>query len=93
MVRDAYCCLSGQLDSRSKLRNVENLCLAGLDITDTSLKLIIKHMPSLSQLDLSYCNHITDQSVNILTAAGTTTRDSLTHINLSGIAGSTKALT
>uniref|UniRef100_A0A672P4M1 Lysine-specific demethylase 2B n=1 Tax=Sinocyclocheilus grahami TaxID=75366 RepID=A0A672P4M1_SINGR len=73
----------GQLDSRSKLRNVENLCLAGLDITDVSLKLIIKHMPSLSQLDLSYCNHITDQSVNILTAAGTTTRDSLTHINLS----------
>uniref|UniRef100_A0A8C2F8W8 Lysine-specific demethylase 2B n=1 Tax=Cyprinus carpio TaxID=7962 RepID=A0A8C2F8W8_CYPCA len=73
----------GQLDSRSKLRNVENLYLAGLDITDTSLKLIIKHIPSLSQLDLSYCNHITDQSVNILTAAGTTTRDSLTHINLS----------
>ncbi|XP_056593131.1 lysine-specific demethylase 2B isoform X1 [Triplophysa dalaica] len=73
----------GQLDSRSKLRNVEDLCLAGLDITDTSLKLIIRHMPSLSRLDLSYCNHITDQSVNILTAAGTTTRDSLTHINLS----------
>uniref|UniRef100_A0A8C1Z0K5 Lysine-specific demethylase 2B n=1 Tax=Cyprinus carpio TaxID=7962 RepID=A0A8C1Z0K5_CYPCA len=70
-------------NSRSKLRNVENLYLAGLDITDTSLKLIIKHIPSLSQLDLSYCNHITDQSVNILTAAGTTTRDSLTHINLS----------
>lgn len=42
-------------------------------------------MPSLSRLDLSYCNHITDQSVNILTAAGTTTRDSLTHINLSGM--------
>uniref|UniRef100_A0A672KD59 Lysine-specific demethylase 2B n=1 Tax=Sinocyclocheilus grahami TaxID=75366 RepID=A0A672KD59_SINGR len=81
----------GQLDSRSKLRNVENLCLAGLDITDTSLKLIIKHMPSLSQLDLSYCNHITDQSVNILTAAGTTTRDSLTHINLSGIGYGSKS--
>ncbi|XP_051971872.1 lysine-specific demethylase 2B isoform X3 [Xyrauchen texanus] len=73
----------GQLDSRSKLRNVDDLCLAGLDITDTSLKLIIKHMPLLSRLDLSYCNHINDQSVNILTAAGTTTRDSLTHINLS----------
>ncbi|XP_055063729.2 lysine (K)-specific demethylase 2Bb isoform X2 [Misgurnus anguillicaudatus] len=73
----------GHLDSRSKLRNVEDLCLVGLDITDTSLKLIIKHMPSLSRLDLSYCNHITDQSVNILTAAGTTTRDSLTHVNLS----------
>lgn len=64
---------------------MEDLSLAGLDITDESLKLIMKHMPSLSQLDLSYCNHITDQSVNILTAAGTTTRDSLTHINLSGM--------
>lgn len=75
---------AGQLDNRSKLRNVEDLRLAGLDITDTSLRLIIRYMPSLSKLDLSYCNHVTDQSVNILTAAGTTTRDSLTDINLSG---------
>uniref|UniRef100_H3CUK9 Uncharacterized protein n=1 Tax=Tetraodon nigroviridis TaxID=99883 RepID=H3CUK9_TETNG len=73
----------GQLDNRSKLRNVEELRLAGLDITDTTLRLIIRYMPSLSKLDLSYCNHVTDQSVNILTAAGTTTRDSLTDINLS----------
>ncbi|XP_053741273.1 lysine-specific demethylase 2B isoform X1 [Synchiropus splendidus] len=73
----------GQLDNRSKLRNVEDFRLAGLDITDTSLRLIIRYMPLLSKLDLSYCNHITDQSVNILTAAGTTTRDSLTDINLS----------
>uniref|UniRef100_A0A7N8WW23 Lysine-specific demethylase 2B n=1 Tax=Mastacembelus armatus TaxID=205130 RepID=A0A7N8WW23_9TELE len=73
----------GQLDNRSKLRNVEDLRLSGLDITDTSLRLIIRYMPLLSKLDLSYCNHVTDQSVNILTAAGTTTRDSLTDINLS----------
>nr|XP_057907996.1 lysine-specific demethylase 2B isoform X1 [Doryrhamphus excisus] len=73
----------GQLDNRSKLRNVEDIRLAGLDITDATLRLIIRHMPSLSKLDLSYCNHVTDQSVNILTAAGTTTRDSLTDINLS----------
>lgn len=76
--------ISGQLDNRSKMRNVEDLRLAGLDITDTSLRLIIRYMPLLSKLDLSYCNHVTDQSVNILTAAGTTTRDSLTDINLSG---------
>lgn len=63
---------------------MEELRLAGLDITDTTLRLIIRYMPSLSKLDLSYCNHVTDQSVNILTAAGTTTRDSLTDINLSG---------
>lgn len=74
----------GQLDNRSKLRNVEDLRLAGLDITDTSLRLIIRYMPSLSKLDLSYCNHVNDQSVNALTAAGTTTRDSLTDVNLSG---------
>ncbi|CAG5867425.1 unnamed protein product [Menidia menidia] len=75
--------IDSQLDNRSKLRNVEDLRLAGLDITDTSLRLIIRYMPVLSKLDLSYCNHVTDQSVNILTAAGTTTRDSLTDINLS----------
>lgn len=80
-----YLIPSGQLDNRSKLRNVEELRLAGLDITDTTLRLIIRYMPSLSKLDLSYCNHVTDQSVNILTAAGTTTRDSLTDINLSGM--------
>uniref|UniRef100_A0A8D3EDD2 Lysine-specific demethylase 2B-like n=1 Tax=Scophthalmus maximus TaxID=52904 RepID=A0A8D3EDD2_SCOMX len=73
----------GQLDNRCKLRNVEDLRLAGLDITDTSLRLICRQMPLLSRLDLSYCNHINDQSVNLLTAAGTTTRDSLTEINLS----------
>lgn len=75
---------TGQLDNRCKLRNVEDLRLAGLDITDTSLRLISRQMPLLSNLDLSYCNHINDQSVNLLTAAGTTTRDSLTEINLSG---------
>ncbi|XP_064210171.1 lysine-specific demethylase 2B-like isoform X3 [Anguilla rostrata] len=73
----------GQIDNRSKLRNVVELRLSGLDITDSSLRLIIRHLPSLSRLDLSYCNHITDQSINILTAVGTTTRDSLTEINLS----------
>ncbi|CDQ65627.1 unnamed protein product [Oncorhynchus mykiss] len=73
----------GQLDNRCKLRNILDLRLAGLDITDASLRLIIRHMPLLSRLDLSYCNHINDHSVNLLTAAGTTTRDSLTEINLS----------
>ncbi|KAK0152098.1 Lysine-specific demethylase 2B [Merluccius polli] len=73
----------GQLDNRCKLRNVVELRLAGLDITDSSLRLISRQMPQLSRLDLSYCNHVNDQSVNLLTAAGTTTRDSLTEINLS----------
>ncbi|XP_075835678.1 lysine-specific demethylase 2B isoform X4 [Microtus pennsylvanicus] len=73
----------GQMDNRSKLRNIVELRLAGLDITDASLRLIIRHMPLLSKLHLSYCNHVTDHSINLLTAVGTTTRDSLTEINLS----------
>ncbi|XP_053328609.1 lysine-specific demethylase 2B isoform X2 [Spea bombifrons] len=73
----------GQIDNRSKLRNIVDLRLAGLDITDASLRLMIRHMPLLSKLDLSYCNHVTDQSINLLTAVGTSTRDSLSEINLS----------
>lgn len=79
-----HLCPTGQLDNRCKLRNVQDLRLAGLDITDASLRLISQQMPLLASLDLSYCNHVNDQSVNLLTAAGTTTRDSLTEINLSG---------
>ncbi|XP_040202831.1 lysine-specific demethylase 2B isoform X3 [Rana temporaria] len=73
----------GQIDNRSKLRNIIELRLAGLDITDATLRLMIRHMPLLSKLDLSYCNHVTDQSINLLTAVGTSTRDSLSEINLS----------
>uniref|UniRef100_A0A4W3HBC5 Lysine demethylase 2B n=1 Tax=Callorhinchus milii TaxID=7868 RepID=A0A4W3HBC5_CALMI len=73
----------GQIDNRSKLRNVMDLRLGGLDVTDSTLRLIIRHMPLLAKLDLSYCNHLTDQSMNLLTAVGSSTRDSLTEINLS----------
>ncbi|XP_073442081.1 lysine-specific demethylase 2B isoform X4 [Dendrobates tinctorius] len=73
----------GQMDNRSKLRNITELRLAGLDITDTSLRLMIRHMPLLSKLDLSFCNHVTDQSINLLTAVGTSTRDSLSEVILS----------
>ncbi|XP_035753885.1 lysine-specific demethylase 2A [Egretta garzetta] len=55
-------------DNRSKLRNMIDFRLAGLDITDATLRLIIRHMPLLSRLDLSHCNHLTDQSGKLLTA-------------------------
>nr|XP_060641943.1 lysine-specific demethylase 2B isoform X3 [Anolis sagrei ordinatus] len=77
----------GQIDNRSKLRNITELRLSGLDITDASLRLIIRHMPLLSRLNLSYCNHMTDQSINLLTAVGTPTRDSLTEVILQGTWG------
>ncbi|XP_029430803.1 lysine-specific demethylase 2A isoform X2 [Rhinatrema bivittatum] len=71
-------------DNRSKLRNMTDFRLAGLDITDATLRLIIRHMPLLSRLDLSHCCHLTDQSVNLLTAVGSSTRNSLTELNLAG---------
>lgn len=71
-------------DNRSKLRNMIDFRLAGLDITDATLRLIIRHMPLLSRLDLSHCNHLTDQSANLLTAVGSSTRNSLTELNMAG---------
>ncbi|XP_067864103.1 lysine-specific demethylase 2B-like isoform X2 [Heptranchias perlo] len=77
-------CRVGQNDNQSKLWNLTEFHLAGLDITDSSLALIIRHMPMLNKLDLSQCNHVTDQSITLLTAAGSSTRETLTEINLSG---------
>ncbi|KAJ8271232.1 hypothetical protein COCON_G00100910 [Conger conger] len=55
-------------DNRSKLRNMQSFRLAGLEISDSTLRLIIRHMPLLARLDLAHCRGITDQSVNLLTA-------------------------
>ncbi|XP_063291047.1 lysine-specific demethylase 2A isoform X1 [Pelobates fuscus] len=71
-------------DSRSKLRLLTDLRLSGLDISDVTLRLIIRHCPVLSKLDLSHCPLLSDQSVNLLTAVGSSTRSSLTHIHLAG---------
>ncbi|XP_061101235.1 lysine (K)-specific demethylase 2Aa isoform X1 [Conger conger] len=71
-------------DNRSKLRNMQSFRLAGLEISDSTLRLIIRHMPLLARLDLAHCRGITDQSVNLLTAVGSSTRNTLTEINLAG---------
>ncbi|XP_069047463.1 lysine-specific demethylase 2A isoform X2 [Lepisosteus oculatus] len=71
-------------DNHSKLRNMVSFRLSGLEVSDATLRLIIRHMPLLSRLDLSHCRLITDQSVNLLTAVGSSTRNTLTEINLGG---------
>uniref|UniRef100_A0A3B3Q5P2 [histone H3]-dimethyl-L-lysine(36) demethylase n=1 Tax=Paramormyrops kingsleyae TaxID=1676925 RepID=A0A3B3Q5P2_9TELE len=71
-------------NNRSKLRNLLSFRLSGLEISDSTLRLIIRHMPLLTQLDLSHCRGITDQSVNLLSAVGSSTRNTLTEINLAG---------
>uniref|UniRef100_A0A8C7GE54 [histone H3]-dimethyl-L-lysine(36) demethylase n=1 Tax=Oncorhynchus kisutch TaxID=8019 RepID=A0A8C7GE54_ONCKI len=69
---------------RSRLRGCVALRLAGLDISDSTLRLILRHMPLLERLDLAHCRDLTDQSICLLTATGTNTRNTLTEINLAG---------
>nr|XP_046261612.1 lysine-specific demethylase 2A isoform X5 [Scatophagus argus] len=71
-------------DNRSQLRTMHSLRLAGLDISDSTLRLVIRHMPHLTKLDLSHCNSLTDHSINLLTAVGSSTRNTLTELNLGG---------
>uniref|UniRef100_A0A3B5L4D4 [histone H3]-dimethyl-L-lysine(36) demethylase n=1 Tax=Xiphophorus couchianus TaxID=32473 RepID=A0A3B5L4D4_9TELE len=71
-------------DNRSQLRSMQCLRLAGLDIGDPTLRLVIRHMPHLTKLDLSHCNSLTDHSINLLTAVGSSTRNTLTELNLGG---------
>uniref|UniRef100_A0A673A316 [histone H3]-dimethyl-L-lysine(36) demethylase n=1 Tax=Sphaeramia orbicularis TaxID=375764 RepID=A0A673A316_9TELE len=71
-------------DNRSQLRTMQCLRLAGLDISDSTLRLVIRHMPQLTKLDLSHCNSLTDHSINLLTAVGSSTRNTLTELNLGG---------
>ncbi|XP_049618478.1 lysine-specific demethylase 2A isoform X3 [Syngnathus scovelli] len=71
-------------DNRSQLRTMQCLRLAGLDISDSTLRLVIRHMPHLTKLDLSHCNNLTDHSINLLTAVGSSTRNTLTELNLGG---------
>lgn len=58
--------------------------LAGLDISDSTVRLVIRHMPHLTKLDLSHCNSLTDHSINLLTAVGSSTRNTLSELNLGG---------
>lgn len=59
--------------------------LSGLDVSDSTLKLIIKHMPLLRRLDLSHCPVLTDQSISLLTAIGSNARSTLREVTLTGI--------
>ncbi|XP_031413961.1 lysine-specific demethylase 2A-like isoform X2 [Clupea harengus] len=70
-------------ENRTQLRNLQVLRLCGLEISEATLRLIIRHMPQLTRLELSH-SPLTDQALNLLTAVGSSTRDTLTHLNLAG---------
>lgn len=60
------------------------LRLSGLDISESSLRLLQHHMHQLERLDLAHCRGITDSSVALLAAAGTYTRNNITELILAG---------
>lgn len=60
------------------------LCLSGLDISESTLRLLQRHMPQLEKLDLAHCKDITDSSIALLAAAGTHTRNNLAELTLAG---------
>lgn len=70
-------------NNRSQLRNMQCLRLCGLDVTEATLRLIIRHMLQLTRLELSHCP-VTDNALNLLTAVGSSTRNTLAHLNLAG---------
>ncbi|XP_052126433.1 jmjC domain-containing histone demethylation protein 1 [Frankliniella occidentalis] len=57
----------GLVDTKSRLRNLRTLKLAGSGITDVALRYITQHLPRLSVLDLSSCTRLTDAGVAQLT--------------------------
>lgn len=75
---------SSQTESRGRMPNLSELRLAGLDFTDASLRLVVRHTPQLTRLDLSHCSQVGDQSIHLLTAASSPLRETLADINLSG---------
>lgn len=53
----------GLTDSKSRLRQLKVLKVAGTDISDVALRYITQGVPSLIHLDLSSCQRITDAGV------------------------------
>ncbi|KAJ3614972.1 hypothetical protein NHX12_018541 [Muraenolepis orangiensis] len=75
---------AGLESSRSRLRNVSTLRLSGLEVGESTLRLLQRHLPQLECLDLAHCRAICDTSVALLAAAGTHTRHNLTQLTLAG---------
>lgn len=53
----------GLSDSKSRLRNLKVLKLAGSDISDVALRYITQGVPSLIHLNISSCQRVTDAGV------------------------------
>ncbi|KAK3927362.1 JmjC domain-containing histone demethylation protein 1 [Frankliniella fusca] len=73
----------GLVDTKSRLRNLRTLKLAGSGITDVALRYITQHLPRLSVLDLSSCTRLTDAGVAQLTTPPAASIELLQSLDLS----------
>ncbi|XP_038053826.1 lysine-specific demethylase 2B-like isoform X2 [Patiria miniata] len=74
----------GLLDDRTKLCKLQELQLAGSDITDMSMEILIEQTPLLARLDLSFCGLMTSQGIATLLAEDSPLVNTLTDLNVSG---------
>ncbi|XP_069738270.1 F-box/LRR-repeat protein 19 [Phaenicophaeus curvirostris] len=67
-------------EGRGRLPNLVELRLAGLEVTEASLRLVARQAPQLATLDLSHCGRLGDGALAALGAL----RHSLAELNLAG---------
>ncbi|XP_055850030.1 jmjC domain-containing histone demethylation protein 1 isoform X1 [Episyrphus balteatus] len=73
----------GLTDSKSRLRILKTLKIAGTDISDVALRYITQGLPSLIHLDLSSCQRVTDAGVAQIGTCPSAI-STLVELNLSG---------
>lgn len=74
----------GLVDTKSRLRHLHTLKLAGCDLSDVSLRYIVQNLPNLSSLDMSSCPRLTDAGVAQLATPPASTINSLLSLDLAG---------
>lgn len=74
----------GLVDTKSRLRYLQTLKLAGCDLSDVSLRYVVQNLPKLSSLDMSSCPRLTDAGVAQLGTPPAPTINTLTVLDLAG---------
>ncbi|XP_076345565.1 lysine-specific demethylase 2A-like isoform X1 [Tachypleus tridentatus] len=59
----------GFVEAKTRLRQLQEIRVAGADISDVSVRLLAHHLSLLSRLDLSHCHKVTDMGIAVLGAA------------------------
>lgn len=59
----------GFIENKTRFRNVTEIKLAGADISDVSVRLLVQHLSLLSSFSISQCRKITDMGIAVLATA------------------------